>query len=452
MRSSGITQATWVRWRIVGLLLSLSFMSYVNRVSMSVTGTRMRVEWGLDEVQLGWIYSILIIGYAVFMFPGGWFSDRIGGRMALVGFGFGTALFCALTGVQGYFLVVPMHLFVSLMVIRGVFGVLTAPLYPAAGRVVANWIPFRRRALANALVTGAAMLGISFTHPCFGWLLDTFGWQMAFVITGSVTAGLGALWSWYGKDYPDEHQGVNEAEHELIRHGLHLPGDPEDIRCKQKEIQGDVESAPWASVLHNRSLWLITLCYATLGYLEYLVFYWSEYYFRDVARLNEDYVRFAAMLPPLAMAFGIPFGGWLADRTVATVGYRAGRAGTAAVGMLFGGAALCAGTFTNSPVGIIFCFTACLAMIGIAEASAWTTAIDLGGPRSATSAGIANTGGNLGGALTLVVTPWIGTTFASDLDNGLSWAWAIRLGGLVCMLGALLWIWIDASERVHTDQ
>ena len=57
-----------------------------------------------------------------------------------------------------------------------------------------------------------------------------------------------------------------------------------------------------------------------------------------------------------------------------------------------------------------------------------------------TAAGLCNTGGNAGGMIAPVVTPWVGAS--------LGWPWAIALGSLVCLLGAGLWFRIDPRERV----
>jgi dipeptide/tripeptide permease len=56
------------------------------------------------------------------------------------------------------------------------------------------------------------------------------------------------------------------------------------------------------------------------------------------------------------------------------------------------------------------------------------------------AAGIFNTGGNLGGMLAPLVTPWV--------SNHLGWPWGIALGSIVCLIGVCLWLWIDPQERV----
>ena len=75
---------TWVRWRIVAVLMAISFVNYFNRISMPAAGGPIMRELGLSETQMGWVYSSLLIAYTLFMVPGGWFSDRQGAWVALV--------------------------------------------------------------------------------------------------------------------------------------------------------------------------------------------------------------------------------------------------------------------------------------------------------------------------------------------------------------------------------
>ena len=48
-------------------------------------------------------------------------------------------------------------------------------------------------------------------------------------------------------------------------------------------------------------------------------------------------------------------------------------------------------------------------------------------------------GGNVGGMLAPVLTPWVSGHFG--------WPWGIGLGGIVCFLGALCWCWIDPAPH-----
>jgi MFS family permease len=231
--AEGSARPTWVRWRIVLLLMAFSYMQHFNRTSMAVAGDlRIREEFGLSNQQLGDVYSAFLYIYTICMTPGGWFSDRRGTWLALVVMGFGSALFCALTSLPGYGILALGLVLPAFLVIRGLMGFFSAPIYPACGRVVAHWIPFRRRSWANALVTGIAFVGIACSYVVFGQLIDWFGWRKAFLITGAVTGFLAVLWTLYATSRPSQHSSVNRAELLLIADGKQVPAPPEGVESE----------------------------------------------------------------------------------------------------------------------------------------------------------------------------------------------------------------------------
>src|SRR5262249_8103899 len=180
----------------------------------SVVGSMMQ-DCHFTETDMGWVYSAFLLGYVLFMVPGGRLADWRGGKEALVVSGLGTAAFVAATGVCGY-LAAPTLAFGALLLVRVLMGVLTTPLFPAAGRVAHSWIPFGSRAWANGLVLGGTTIGVAAAPVVFGALSDWLSWQGAFVFMGVLTALLGCLWVVHGRNAPAEHPGVNEAERKLI--------------------------------------------------------------------------------------------------------------------------------------------------------------------------------------------------------------------------------------------
>lgn len=414
-------------WAIVTLLMGFSFMSYVNRLALPVAGDDICSRYGLSETQFGTVISAMLAAYTIFMIPAGWFSDRFGAWTALAAMGLGTAVFVAGTGALGW--AVPagesVTMLAALWVIRAAMGVFTAPIYPAAGRVVARSIPFGHRARANAWVTGAGMVGMAFSFPLFGALVAEVGWPAAFMVTGALTAALAITWITYAPDERREHAPI--ASHLVAR-------------------------ALWTSLLRNRSLWIFTLSYATVGYVENVVFYWSKHYFKNILEFGEIAGSIATMIPPLCMGVCMPLGGWLSDWLLPRVGYRRCRAWVAMGGMVGCSAMLIGATLATNNVLIVACFAIALGLMGLTEAPAWATAIDLGGKQAATSAAIANTGGNAGGTLSPTITPWVSAMLMTHygVSDQEGWAWGIRLAALVCLVGAALWLWIDAAERHET--
>ena len=414
----------WMRWHIVALLVAYSYMTWFNRVSMSVAyAEQIKDETGIGTVAMGWVYSAFLIAYTIFMTPGGWLIDRYGPWFALVVMGVGSALFGALTGLAG----MPagssaITLFLSLLVIRTAMGVFTAPIYPAASRAIASWVPLRQRILANGLVQGAAAIGIASTFHLFGSLMDFVGWQTAFVISAAVTGLLALVWTISAADPPP-------------RHDAHLQ-DP-----LEKSIR---IPAPWHALLHDRNLVLLTLSYAAVGYVEYLFFFWAQYYFKDVLDLSKEVSRTYSMFLTLALAGGMIGGGWLADRLRQESVSRWSRAIVPMLGLAASGVFLLVGVRCDDLDAMVILLSLALLAVGAAEAPTWTLAVELGGRHGGTAAAICNTSGNAIGLVAPILTPavaaWLTAQFA--VDERVGWQWAITLGSAIAFAGALLWCFI----------
>ena len=72
-----------VRWLLVFWLFVLSAVAYLDRVNLAVAGTRLEADYHLSDIQLGWIFSAFLLGYAAFQTPAGWLADRWGPRRVL---------------------------------------------------------------------------------------------------------------------------------------------------------------------------------------------------------------------------------------------------------------------------------------------------------------------------------------------------------------------------------
>ena len=72
-----------VRWYLVFWLFVLSAVSFLDRVNIAVAGSSIAAEYRLSQIQLGWVFSAFLLGYALFQTPGGWLADRLGPRLVL---------------------------------------------------------------------------------------------------------------------------------------------------------------------------------------------------------------------------------------------------------------------------------------------------------------------------------------------------------------------------------
>jgi MFS family permease len=155
------------------------------------------------------------------------------------------------------------------------------------------------------------------------------------------------------------------------------------------------------------------------------------------------------------MAVGMAVGGYVSDRIQRHLGLRVGRAIVPIVGMLAAAGFLGVGLQAQDAAWIVAWFALALGSLGMSEGPFWATAIELGGPRGATAAGVVNTGGNVGGLIAPVLTPWVESILPQSMEQTDRWKLAIGIGAVVAFLGAGLWCWIDPRHvlgRVDTDK
>src|SRR3984893_890482 len=135
-----------VRWFLVFWLFILSAVSYLDRVNMSIAGGSIADSYHLSDVQLGKVFSALLVGYGLFQTVGGRLADRFGPRKMLTAGVIWWGIFTALAALVPAQIKGALFLFVS---VRFLLGAGEAVIYPAANRFVACWIPVQERGTAN---------------------------------------------------------------------------------------------------------------------------------------------------------------------------------------------------------------------------------------------------------------------------------------------------------------
>ena len=402
------------KWWIVVLLMGYAALGHFNRIGISVAGDEMFIpQLGIPETRMGWVYTAFLILYTIGMLPGGWLIDRIGSGRALTLFGLTMGTFVMLTGVLGWVTDTPESLWIGLLVIRGLAGVCNAPLHPGAAHVVHDAMPYNRRASANGMVTAGALIGIACCYPAFGWLMDSLTWQWAFVVSGSMLIGYSLLWR--------------------LLAAPSLPGPQTQPTIETKSTTDDPKSSPW-SLLRHSNLWLLTLSYAAYGYFQYLFFYWMGYYFKQVLQVPEVEARWASFWIMLAMGAGMAIGGRSTDVVCESLGTMRGRRIVVLTGMGLGAVFALIAVNVSGLTNVALCLAVSMAATGMVEGVFWTTATDIGGKARGLSGAFMNTGGNIGGLISPVLTP--------IMAEEIGWAGSITVACVISGVGGFVWFLI----------
>src|SRR5690606_29921194 len=104
----------------------------------------------------------------------------------------------------------------SMMVCRFLFGMGEAGAFPIATRSLSRWMLPGERGWAQGVTHAGARLGGAVTPVFVVALIAAFGWRAPFFVFALIGLGWAALWFWYYRDTPAEHESVNEAERTMI--------------------------------------------------------------------------------------------------------------------------------------------------------------------------------------------------------------------------------------------
>src|SRR5260370_6662488 len=67
--------------------------------------------------------------------------------------------------------------------------------FPAATRVVAEWVPLQQRSTAMGIINAGTAVGSVLAPPLIGIILLTLGWRMVFFAAGAVGFAWVILWA-----------------------------------------------------------------------------------------------------------------------------------------------------------------------------------------------------------------------------------------------------------------
>src|SRR6266480_4353046 len=116
------TRATRARYWVIVFAVTLSIITYIDRVCISQAAPNITAELKLTKVEMGYAFSYFTLAYALFEIPGGWLGDKMGARKVLMRIVVWWSLFTAATG--------RVWNLTSLIVTRGLFGAGEAGCFP----------------------------------------------------------------------------------------------------------------------------------------------------------------------------------------------------------------------------------------------------------------------------------------------------------------------------------
>nr|WP_288498028.1 MFS transporter [uncultured Pseudomonas sp.] len=300
----GDAKKTHVRYLILLMLFLVTTINYADRATISIAGSSMQKDLGIDAVTLGYIFSAFGWAYVIGQIPGGWLLDRFGSKRVYAA---GIFIWSLFTLLQGFVGMMPVAwAVVTLFVLRFMVGFAEAPSFPGNARIVAAWFPTAERGTASAIFNSAQYFATALFAPLMGWIVYSFGWEHVFVVMGVLGIVFAGIWmkTIYN---PKEHPRISAAEVE------HIASNGGLVDMDQSKGSGGPKWNYIAQLLTNRMMVGVYLGQYCINAITYFFLTWFPVYLVQERGMTILKAGFIASLPAIMGFVGGVLGGVISD-------------------------------------------------------------------------------------------------------------------------------------------
>lgn len=418
-----------VRTFLILWLFVLSAVAYLDRTNISVAGVQMAREFGIDRIHLGWVFSALLLGYAAFQVPAGWLAVRYGPRKML-----GIGLVWWSVFAVGTTLVSPSlgSVLLQLVVVRFVLGLGEALMYPSANQFIATWIPQRDRAKANGWLFAGVGAGAGLTPPLVTVIMLNFGWRASFWFSAAVGLLAAAVWYLAARDQPEQHPSISPSELAYIR------GDMAPLSGSRHA------PIPWRRILSDKDVWMLSASYFAFGYIAFIFLSWFFIYLADAHGLKLGKNAVYSTLPFISMTVCCLGGGIISDWSSRVHGLYRGRSIFACGALLLSAVFLVLGSRADGALAATIILAGGAGSLYLSQACYWAVSADFAGQHAGIVSGVMNMSGQIAGAITASLTPWIAARFG--------WPAAFYVAAGFAVFAALAWLLVNPDRVLNSEQ
>jgi sugar phosphate permease len=409
---------------ILGVMCLMYFISYIDRVNISVAAPFIRHEMGLSASELGLVFSAFAYPYAVMQIFGGWLSDKFGPKRVL---GILSLIWGVATLATGFASGVAM-----LVALRFLLGIGEGGAFPTATRAFTYWMPVSERGFAQGVTHSFARLGGAVTPPLVLAVVMAGGWRDAFIVLGVVSLAWTVLYLRVFANSPEQHRRCSAAEAAEIGYRA---GDCD--RAKHA-------ATPWRKLI--RRMWLVTCVDFCYGWLLWVYLTWLPSYLKEARGFDLRQLALFTALPLLAGVVGDTLGGVVSDKLFKWTGrLRLARCAVLVTGM--GGSLLFLIPMisANNPLTAVVLLSASFFFLEITNPVLWTLPLDIAGKYAGTAGGMMNTGFGVAGMVSPVV-------FGFLIQTTGSYTVPFAISAALLAVGALAALFIDTSKTVEADE
>ncbi|MBS1803238.1 MAG: MFS transporter [Acidobacteria bacterium] len=280
-------------WLPVALVTAAIAISYFDRQTLPVAIKAIQNNIPISNEQFSYLQTAFLLSYAALYIGGGRLLDTLGTRRGFTLIMLWWSLACTLHGLASGFGL--------LLGARFLLGMGEGGGFPAAIRVVAEWISPEDRSTAVGIINAGTAVGSVLAPPLIGLILMHSGWRMVFYLAGAV----GMMWVlWWASAYRES-----------------------PIRA-----QISIRPSPMGKLLSIRCVQTLVFAKFMSDSAWYFLLFWLPKYLYDARHFDIKQVSYYAWIPYAASGIGSFVGGYFSSSLLHR-GLSVDRARKAALGL-----------------------------------------------------------------------------------------------------------------------
>ena len=271
-----------LRWYFVGITATAIAISYFDRQTLPVAIASIQRSIPISNQQFSYLQSAFLLAYAVLYAMGGRMLDRIGTRRGFLIVMLWWSLACMLHGFATGF--------GWLLAMRFLLGMGEGGAFPAATRVVSEWLAPHERSTAMGFINAGTAVGSLLAPPLIGVLLLLSGWRAVFFVAGA----LGLLW--------------------VLWWALACRSNADPLSIDTLDARLLAQDLSFREIISLPSLQTLVFAKFMSDSAWFFLLFWLPKYLYDVRGFDIKLVSYYAWIPYAASGIGSATGGWFSSQ------------------------------------------------------------------------------------------------------------------------------------------
>lgn len=282
------------RWVVCSLLFFATTINYLDRQVMGYLKPTLEIEFGWTETDYSHIVMAFTAAYAFGLLIFGRVIDKIGSKL---GYTVSITIWSIAAMLHGL-----VKSTLGFGMVRTLLGLGESGNFPSAVKTVVSWFPKKERALATGFFDSGSNIGAVMAPVIIPWILGFYGWQAAFIITGSIGFVWLILWRIF-YEVPEKQKRVSAAELEYIR-------------SDDKDQEETGENIKWVKLFGMKQTWAFIIGKFFTDPIWYFFMYWLPSYFSSTFHLDLKKPSAPLIIIYTAATVGAIGGGYLSSKLI----------------------------------------------------------------------------------------------------------------------------------------